>query len=104
MGWPPSSSGRGCWLSCAASPCRPLRRCLPKAAPSPPSRRPSCPSPANRPKPEPRAANESRWGSSMNQSRTFIEVIAPELDQAVARGLQELGLERDDVTVEVLDE
>ncbi len=40
----------------------------------------------------------------MNQTHTFIEIIAPELEQAVARGLQDLGLLRDEVNVEVLDE
>ncbi len=40
----------------------------------------------------------------MNQTHTFIEIIAPDMEQAVARGLQDLGLLRDEVNVEVLDE
>ena len=40
----------------------------------------------------------------MNQTHAFIEIIAPDMEQAVARGLEELGLLRDEVKVEVLDE
>ena len=40
----------------------------------------------------------------MNQTHTFIEIIAPDMEQAVARGLEELGLPRDEVDVDVLDE
>jgi len=37
------------------------------------------------------------------QARTVLEVIAPTVDEAVARGLSELGLSLDDVEVEILD-
>ncbi len=37
------------------------------------------------------------------QARTVLEVIAPTVDEAVARGLNELGLSLDDVEVEILD-
>ncbi len=39
----------------------------------------------------------------MSENRTFLEVIAPDIDEAVARALFELGVEQDEVDVEVLD-
>lgn len=40
----------------------------------------------------------------MNEKRTTIEIIAPSVDEAVEKGLQDLGLTRDRVEIEVLDE
>ncbi len=40
----------------------------------------------------------------MTENRTFIEVISPTVDQAIARGLSDLGLDDDAVVIEVLDE
>jgi len=40
----------------------------------------------------------------MSDNRTFIEMIAPTVDEAIADGLRELGLSRDAVDVEVLDQ
>jgi spoIIIJ-associated protein len=40
----------------------------------------------------------------MNQKRTSLEIIAPSVEEAVDKGLQDLGLTRDEVEVEVLDE
>ena len=40
----------------------------------------------------------------MNDQKTTLEVIAPTVDEAVERGLDQLGLPRDAVSVEVLDE
>jgi spoIIIJ-associated protein len=40
----------------------------------------------------------------MNDQKTTLEIIAPSIDEAVERGLDQLGLPRDAVTVEVLDE
>ncbi|WP_299027306.1 RNA-binding cell elongation regulator Jag/EloR [uncultured Thermanaerothrix sp.] len=39
----------------------------------------------------------------MKQERTTLEVIAPTVEEAIARGLNQLGLSRDRVSVEVLD-
>lgn len=39
----------------------------------------------------------------MNEQRTSLEIIAPSVDEAVAKGLAELGLPDDAVEVEVLD-
>ena len=39
----------------------------------------------------------------MNQ-RLTLEVIAPTVEEAIEKGLEELGLVRDEVDVEVLDE
>lgn len=39
----------------------------------------------------------------MNASRASLEVIAPSVEEAVSRGLAELGLDEDAVDVEVLD-
>ncbi len=39
----------------------------------------------------------------MNEQRTSLEIIAPSVDDAVAKGLEELGLPEDAVEVEVLD-
>lgn len=41
----------------------------------------------------------------MNQeSRATLEIIAPSIEEAVEKGLSELGLKREDVDIEVLDE
>jgi len=40
----------------------------------------------------------------MGIEKTKIESIAPSVDEAIEKGLQELGLQRDDVEVDVLDE
>jgi spoIIIJ-associated protein len=39
----------------------------------------------------------------MNSEKTTLEVIAPTVEEAVAKGLIQLGLEREDVRIEVLD-
>jgi spoIIIJ-associated protein len=41
--------------------------------------------------------------ASMNDNRTSLEVIAPSVEEAVAKGLADLGLTEDVVDVEVLD-
>ncbi len=40
----------------------------------------------------------------MNDKRTNIEIIAPTVEEAVEKGLNDLGLPRDSVEVEILDE
>jgi spoIIIJ-associated protein len=40
----------------------------------------------------------------MSQNRTSLEIIAPTVDEAVSKGLTELGLSRDRVEVDILDE
>jgi spoIIIJ-associated protein len=40
----------------------------------------------------------------MNENRTSLEIIAPSVEEAIAKGLSELGLSRQAVDVEVLDE
>lgn len=40
----------------------------------------------------------------MNQKRTSLEVIAPSVDEAVEKGLDDLGIPRDAVEIEILDE
>jgi spoIIIJ-associated protein len=40
----------------------------------------------------------------MNNKRASLEVIAPTVDEALAKGLVDLGLDEDQVEVEVLDE
>ena len=41
----------------------------------------------------------------MNQeTRATLEIIAPSVDEAVEKGLAELGLRREDVEIEILDE
>ena len=40
----------------------------------------------------------------MSEKRTSLEIIAPSVEEAVARGLADLGLPEDAVDVEVLDE
>jgi spoIIIJ-associated protein len=40
----------------------------------------------------------------MTEERTILEVIAPSVEEAIEKGLNELGLTRDDIDVEVLDE
>jgi len=40
----------------------------------------------------------------MSEERTKLEIIAPSVEEAVEKGLRELGLTEDDVDVEVLDE
>jgi spoIIIJ-associated protein len=39
----------------------------------------------------------------MNQEKTTLEIIAPSIEEAVAKGLAQLGLSKDAVDVEVLD-
>ncbi len=39
----------------------------------------------------------------MSENRTFLEVIAPDVEEAVARALFELGVEQDEIDVDVLD-
>jgi spoIIIJ-associated protein len=40
----------------------------------------------------------------MKAKRTNLELIAPSVEEAIHNGLQELGLQREDVEIEVLDE
>jgi spoIIIJ-associated protein len=40
----------------------------------------------------------------MNKKRTNIEIIAPSVEEAVDQGLQDLGLRREAVDIEILDE
>lgn len=40
----------------------------------------------------------------MSTKRTMLEIIAPSVDEAIAQGLADLGLERDAVEIETLDE
>lgn len=40
----------------------------------------------------------------MTKERTKLEVIAPSVEEAIERGLQELGLTKGDIDVEILDE
>ncbi len=40
----------------------------------------------------------------MSDSRAVLEVIAPTIEEAITKGLDELGLPREDVDVEILDE
>jgi len=42
-------------------------------------------------------------GASMSENRTSLEVIAPSVEEAIAKGLADLGLTEDVVDVEVLD-
>jgi len=44
------------------------------------------------------------WEDEMSNKRTSLEVIAPSVEEAIARGLADLGLPEDAVDVEVLDE
>lgn len=39
----------------------------------------------------------------MSQEKTTLEIIAPSVEEAVARGLEQLGLPKDAIAVEVLD-
>ena len=39
----------------------------------------------------------------MNESRTSLEIIAPSIEEAIAKGLEDLGLTEEEVEVEVLD-
>ncbi|MEN6571861.1 MAG: RNA-binding cell elongation regulator Jag/EloR [Anaerolineaceae bacterium] len=39
----------------------------------------------------------------MNEEKTTLEIIAPSVDEAVERGLEQLGLSKDEVEIEVLD-
>ena len=39
----------------------------------------------------------------MNEEKTTLEIIAPSVDEAIARGLEQLGLSKEAVEVEVLD-
>jgi spoIIIJ-associated protein len=45
-----------------------------------------------------------KFEAKMNDKRTSLEIIAPSIDEAVARGLADLGLPEDAVDVEILDE
>ncbi len=40
----------------------------------------------------------------MTEERTKLEVIAPSVEEAIEKGLNELGLTKDDIDVEILDE
>jgi spoIIIJ-associated protein len=40
----------------------------------------------------------------MSEERTKLEIIAPSIEEAIEKGLTELGLTEDDIEVEVLDE
>jgi spoIIIJ-associated protein len=40
----------------------------------------------------------------MNEKRASLEIIAPSIDEAIEKGLKDLGLPRENVEVEVLDE
>jgi spoIIIJ-associated protein len=40
----------------------------------------------------------------MNDKRTNLEIIAPTVEEAISKGLSDLGLSRDSVDVEILDE
>ena len=40
----------------------------------------------------------------MNDQRTNLEIIAPTVDEAIEKGLGDLGLPRDSVDIEILDE
>jgi spoIIIJ-associated protein len=40
----------------------------------------------------------------MNEQKTTLEIIAPSVEEAIEKGLDQLGLPRDAVSVEVLDE
>ena len=40
----------------------------------------------------------------MNEQKTTLEIIAPSVEEAVEKGLDQLGLPRDAVSIEVLDE
>jgi spoIIIJ-associated protein len=40
----------------------------------------------------------------MSEERTKLEVIAPSVEEAIEKGLSELGLTKDDVDIEILDE
>lgn len=40
----------------------------------------------------------------MNEKKTSLEIIAPSVDEAVEQGLDQLGLPRDAVSVEIIDE
>ena len=40
----------------------------------------------------------------MNEQKTTLEIIAPSIEEAIEKGLDQLGLPRDAVSVEVLDE
>ena len=40
----------------------------------------------------------------MTKNNTTLEVVAPTIEEAIEKGLEQLGVEREDVEVEVLDE
>jgi spoIIIJ-associated protein len=52
----------------------------------------------------PDLANRIRDKLLMSESQPSIEVIAPTIEEAVAKGVRELGVPQEDLTVEVLDE
>jgi spoIIIJ-associated protein len=39
----------------------------------------------------------------MSQEKTTLEIIAPSVEEAITRGLDQLGLPRDSVIIEILD-
>jgi len=41
---------------------------------------------------------------NMNDKRTNLEIIAPSVDEAIEKGLRDLGLPRESVDIEILDE
>jgi spoIIIJ-associated protein len=50
------------------------------------------------------AFHQKQIRSDMNDKRTNLEVIAPTVDEAIDKGLADLGLPRDAVDIEILDE
>ena len=40
----------------------------------------------------------------MNDKRTNLEIIAPTVEKAIEKGLNDLGLPRESVEIEILDE
>ena len=40
----------------------------------------------------------------MNKNKPTLEVIAPTVEEAIDKGISEMGLSKDDVEIEVLDE
>lgn len=54
-----------------------------------------------RPQPDQKPQNER---PKMNDKRTNLEVIAPSVEEAIEKGLDDLGLPRQSVDIEILDE
>jgi spoIIIJ-associated protein len=40
----------------------------------------------------------------MGNNKTTIEIIAPSVEEAISRGIEELGVTKDDISIEVMDE